>query len=366
MSQTVIGIFKDSTEAQNAREHLLRKGFTDDIIDVASQSGTAISDRSSQEEHEDFGDKISRFFNNLFGNEDESSKYSKAAARGTVVTVHAQTTEQAETAADILDDYGAVDVDEYGSDYRGDTDRTSITGTSEVDRMGGMNSGRVGVTDNTTSSTDYTENRMPNDRLSNAAREADASIPNAGMGSNTNRTDSDRYSNADAESDINAENRSDTDRTGNREENRIPIIEENLNIEKKEVQTGGQRIRSRIVERPVEETIRLRQEHVKVERNPVNRPANEGEIGNFKEGTIEVTENAEIPIVNKEARVVEEVNVFKDVDEKQEVIKETLRNTEVEADELNQKKVRNEDENLDEKDREHHHDDPHHQRPGII
>jgi uncharacterized protein (TIGR02271 family) len=115
----------------------------------------------------------------------------------------------------------------------------------------------------------------------------------------------------------------------------LPIIEEELHVGKRIVQTGGARLRSRIVERPVEETLRLREEHVRVERNAVNRPATEADLNNFREGTIELTEQAEVPVVSKDARVVEEISLSKDVEEREEIIRDTVRSTEVDVDNLN-------------------------------
>jgi len=118
---------------------------------------------------------------------------------------------------------------------------------------------------------------------------------------------------------------------------KIPIIEENLEVGKRTVQTGGVRVRSRIVEKPVEEELRLRQERVFVERTPVDRPASEADFTTFKEGEMEVTEHAEVPVVNKEARVVEEVNLGKDVDTRNETVRDTVRKTEVDVENLEDK-----------------------------
>ncbi|RNI21869.1 DUF2382 domain-containing protein [Rufibacter latericius] len=120
----------------------------------------------------------------------------------------------------------------------------------------------------------------------------------------------------------------------NQDETVIPIIEENLQVGKEEVETGGVHVSSRIVERPVEEHVRLREERVVVERTPVDRPASERDLDNFQEGEIELTEHAEVPIVNKEARVVEEVSLEKEVEEHDEVIRDSVRSTEVEVDDL--------------------------------
>ena len=114
----------------------------------------------------------------------------------------------------------------------------------------------------------------------------------------------------------------------------IPVIEEQLNIGKEVVETGGARIRSRIVERPVEENLSLREEHINVERREVNRPASEGDLATFQEGTIEITEHAEVPVVSKEARVVEEIALNKQIEEREEVIRDTVRSTDVEVERL--------------------------------
>lgn len=114
----------------------------------------------------------------------------------------------------------------------------------------------------------------------------------------------------------------------------IPIIEEELQIGKRVVETGGARLRSRIIERPVEENINLREEHVHVERIPVNRPATNADLNAFQEGEIEITEHAEVPVVAKEARVVEEISLEKEVEERNETIRDTIRRTDVEIENL--------------------------------
>jgi uncharacterized protein (TIGR02271 family) len=111
----------------------------------------------------------------------------------------------------------------------------------------------------------------------------------------------------------------------------IPVIKEELNVGKEEVETGGVRLRSRVVETPVSEDISLRQETVNVERTDVDRSATREDLANA-ESEIEMRETEEVPVVNKEARVVEEIRVTKDVNERDEVINDSARNTEVDID----------------------------------
>ncbi len=112
------------------------------------------------------------------------------------------------------------------------------------------------------------------------------------------------------------------------------VIEENLQVGKCTEQTSGVRLRSRIVEKPVEASVRPREEPVVVNRIPVNRPATEADFKTFKEGQVEMTETAERAVVAKQAHVVEEVSLGKQVTEREEVIHDTVRNTEVDVEQL--------------------------------
>jgi len=114
----------------------------------------------------------------------------------------------------------------------------------------------------------------------------------------------------------------------------IEVVEEDVQIGKRAVETGGVRVTSHVREVPVEEDVTLRQEHVEVERRPVNRPATEADFNTFKEGTIEMRETQEEAVVAKDARVVEEIHLRKDVDEHTEKVRDTVRRTEVEVEQL--------------------------------
>ncbi len=114
----------------------------------------------------------------------------------------------------------------------------------------------------------------------------------------------------------------------------LPIVEERLEVGKRVVQRGGIRVNSRVIETPVEETVQLREEHFNVERRTVDRPVSEADLAAFKESTIEFTETAEEVVITKHARVVEEVIVSKVVKEHAETVRDTVRRTDVEVEEL--------------------------------
>jgi stress response protein YsnF len=255
MAQTVIGLFENESDARRAAEQLEQSGISRSSVDIGRSGAYTQQQGVSSERESENG--ITRFFKNLFGDDDDADRYSRVSSSGDycIVTVHARTQEEAERAADLLDDAGAINVDEQDATY-------SRQGVASSDRDSLRTTGR-----------------------------------------------------------------SDSDAT-------IERVQEELQVGKREVERGGVRVRSRIVERPVEETLRLREEHVHVERNPVNRPLSDADRTAFQEQNIELTERAEVPVVNKEARVVEEIRISKDVDERTETIRDTVRSTEVDIDEV--------------------------------
>jgi uncharacterized protein (TIGR02271 family) len=113
----------------------------------------------------------------------------------------------------------------------------------------------------------------------------------------------------------------------------IPVVDEQLRVGKREVQRGGVRVRSYVEETPVQEQVSLREEHVEIERRPVNEPVRGANVENlFQERSIELTEHAEEAVVDKEAVVREEIDIHKGVDLRTETISDTVRHTKVDVD----------------------------------
>lgn len=279
MAQTVVGFFDDASDARKAVTQLTEKGINRGNIDIRENStDTRVSndynnDRSYDNDRDrDHESGIGHFFKSLFGDDDdEADRYSKVASNSrSIVTVQAQSREEAERAADILDEYGAIDVDERSAQYN-----KTGTGTGYA----------------ATEDRDYSTREGRNDR----------------------------------------------------EETVIPRVEENLQVRKRVEERGGVRVRSRIVERPVEEHLRLREEHVNVERKAVNRPVTAEDERLFQDREIELTERTEVPVVNKEARVVEEIRLSKEVNERQETVRDTVRKTEVDVDKIDEGRTRDRD-----------------------
>ncbi|MGI4728781.1 MAG: DUF2382 domain-containing protein [Janthinobacterium lividum] len=247
MSQTVIGIFDYTSEAQEAVSYLVSNGFSRDSIDLSSRGAETEGTTDTAYEDEDHS-SVGGFFSNLFGSSDETEKYTQVGQKGSIVTVHAKSADESEKAARILDNYGAIDVNERAEQYKSGNTALGVPQPAKT-------------------------------------QEGDS----------------------------------------------IKIIEEKMQVGKREVETGGVRLRSRIVEQAVHEDVRLRTERVRVERTNVSRAATEADLAAFKNATIEMKETAEVPVVSKEAYVTGEVSLGKEVSEKNQTVEGTVRKTEVDT-----------------------------------
>ena len=121
--------------------------------------------------------------------------------------------------------------------------------------------------------------------------------------------------------------------TGN-DEIVVPIVEEELSVGKRQIQRGGARVHTRMTERPVDASVTLREESVTVERHAVNRPVSGNEAAFGQAADVVVTTTEEVPVVSKEARVVEEVVVGKTETERTETVRDTVRRTDVEVEDV--------------------------------
>ncbi len=113
----------------------------------------------------------------------------------------------------------------------------------------------------------------------------------------------------------------------------IKVMEERLTVGKRAVNTGGARVRSYVVETPVEEQVTLHSETLRVERRPVT----DGRLvtdADFREQSVEMRSTSEEVVVGKEARVVEEISLHKEATDRVETVRDTVRSTKVEVGEV--------------------------------
>jgi stress response protein YsnF len=108
------------------------------------------------------------------------------------------------------------------------------------------------------------------------------------------------------------------------------VVEEELAVGTRVVQRGGVRVHSYVEERPVEELVRLREERLSVERRPADRVLERPDAA-FTERSVELTAEGEEAVVEKRARVVEEVLVNKELEQREQTIRDTVRRKDVEV-----------------------------------
>lgn len=114
----------------------------------------------------------------------------------------------------------------------------------------------------------------------------------------------------------------------------VPVIEEELQVGKRKVEKGGVKVKTTVTETPVEADIHLHEEHVTVKRRAVDRPVTGADVAAFQEGTIEMKELAEEAVVSKRARVIEEVVISKQGHDKKQTVRDKVRKTDVEVQEI--------------------------------
>jgi stress response protein YsnF len=114
----------------------------------------------------------------------------------------------------------------------------------------------------------------------------------------------------------------------------LHVVQENLEVGKREVERGRVRLRSKLIEDPVEKEIGLRAETIRVNRRGADRPVTEADRELFKELLIEVIEHGEEPVVTKSAKIVGEVVVTKEIADKVHTVRDKVRRVDVEVEEI--------------------------------
>jgi uncharacterized protein (TIGR02271 family) len=271
MSYTVVGLFNNRNQAETAIRELTQRGFVSENIDISSRAASGGASRNTATEEVVITDSVANFFNSLFNNDKKNAGKYANAA---------------------------ADADSIVTVHVGDDERAREA-AFVLDKNGAIDIDGTA----TTANTQNRQNLVETDR---------------GAGNAQNIAQNNNQNNADYQSGTT-----------------IPVIEEQLQIDKQVVETGGVRVRSRIVEKPIEENVRLRNQYVIVNRNRVDREVTDEDFSSFREGEIEFLELAEVPVIGKHARVVEEVEIGSRVSEHEETVHETLRSTDVQIEEIN-------------------------------
>lgn len=206
MQQTLIAVFDNRGDAQKAQEELVACGYPRETVRLSEGDAAGDASRAQQGAARAAGDNsftsgIRLFFSELFGTDrsEPAQMYSEAVSRGNyVLTLTADSLPEVERAADIVERFGPIDIDEHAELWRG--------------AKAGQESMRAGA----------------------------GTMQQSQPGSQQF-----------AQGQPGAQQRAET--------TAIPVIQEELKVGKRQVERGGVRIYQRVLETPVSESVGLRE-----------------------------------------------------------------------------------------------------------
>ena len=113
----------------------------------------------------------------------------------------------------------------------------------------------------------------------------------------------------------------------------LQLAEEQLQVGKKNVETGRTRVRRFTTERDVSQDVTLHEEHAEVLRNALAQPAALDQV-DWADRELEAVDTKEQALVNKTARIVEEVSLRTKGTDHVETIHEKLRRQQAQVEQL--------------------------------
>ena len=298
--RVVTAFFDTRAAAEKAKADILAAGMTHHSVSITEGRGTSTTGSSTATDGEGFWGSLK----NIFAPEADKHVYAEGLHRGGFLLT-AQTSEtDYDRILDILDADGAVDMDERESQWRSEgwTGRhegyafsrgTSTVAAAPVAALGTGTStaATTGVASERTTALSRDETHA-----ADGMTDVTGASPVGGLGGET-----------------------------------IQLAEEQLRVGKRDVNHGRVRLRSYVVEKPVNESVSLHSERVDLARQPVDRALGAGE-NLFQERTISAEEHAEEAVASKDARVYAEVSLGQVAQDRTQEIHDTVRKTEVEVD----------------------------------
>jgi stress response protein YsnF len=266
--QTIVGLYATPTVAQEVRTRLEAEGVPSSDISIRNEAAPVTATTPTEDSTSSSG---GGFWDWLFGSEastDERDRYAHHLRSGLVaVSVRVGSEGQQTRIIDVMEQFDPVDLDNDAS-----TAGSTGLGSREISRTEGASSGAGGMASDPTGRT--------------------------GAGAGTDEV--------------------------------VPLSKEELAVGKRQVERRY-RVRTHIVERPVEAQVNLRDERVTIERRAAPDSARAGE-GDFQDKDVEIVERREEPVITKTKRADEEIVVRRDVSDRAETVRDTVRETKVDID----------------------------------
>jgi uncharacterized protein (TIGR02271 family) len=305
--RTITGLFDSRAEAERTVETLVQQHGMDrnqiTVTAAGSENVTAGTTERRSEDHHGFLASL----RDLFMPEEDRTTYAEGLRRGGIMVAVQAPDDRIEAVMDAFERHGAVDLDAREQEWRAGGWTGEAATTVPHSTYGG--DAVVGP------SSDGTRTGLAAEPTATGMTSAPAASTTAAQGAVAQGAMAEGTRTAAAG-----------------KEEAIPLVEERLRVGKREISHGRVRVRTYVVETPVQEQVTLREERVEVERRPVDRPLTDADRADFTDRVIEATETSEEAVIGKEARVREEVVVRKEAGERVETVSDTVRRTEVEVD----------------------------------
>ena len=306
---TITAFYESRDYADRAAEKLRQSGV--------SASDVTISPENARDEYGLYGSdtantKKTGFWASLedmFGGTEHHDTYAEGVRRGHVLLTAHVADAQLERAIAILEEHGSIDLDEHEETWRSEgwtgapasTSSSAATMATAGGAVGMAMAGKAAPT--RVVETDTVTTRAPAVAPAPVAKAPIAMAPKPVV--------------------------SQPVVAGRGTEDVLQVVEERLNVGKRAVSRGKVRLHSYVVETAVSENVSLRDETVTIDRHAVDRPVAAVGADAFQERTIEMEEIDEEAVMSKTARVVEEIGIRKDVSDRTETVRDTVRSTKV-------------------------------------
>jgi uncharacterized protein (TIGR02271 family) len=317
---TVTALYDTRGAAEAARDGLIGISIHEEDISIRSTD-----DLSQPVEQESKGFWAS--LGDLFMPDEDRSLYSEGVRRGGYLLVANVPEGMEREAEEIMDRADPIDLDERSANWRsegwtGESYRSDTGYGAGATAVGAGTVGSAYATDDLRTRSEFTDTTGMGSNQDLAGARA-AGSTSAGVG------DVPAYGSVTGTGDYEGGLRG-GDRLGTAgDDQTVQLAKEELRVGKRDASGGRVRIRTYVVERPVEADVNLRQERVTIDRRPVDRAATVGDDA-FQERTIEATERSEEAVIDKVARVKEEIGLHRDVENRTETVRDTVRETEAE------------------------------------
>ena len=311
----IVALYETMSEANKARDMLVHAGVSSESIQVMDKSSDTMA---GGVDYEAGNQGMWGAIKSLFVPDEEAHAYNHAISKGhAMVVVSPAGSANREAIIHTLESTNPIDFDakleewrQSGYDYQGSGSQGASTASTTVNRAASTPANYA------VNQTTATDNIPASAGMASTAATMGASATSAMAGAPSTPAAGTSVSMATTAGDTDT----------------IKVMEERLRVGKREVAAGAVRVRSYVVERPVEEQVSLHEERVRVERHPVDRAVTAADAaGAFQERTIEAQARSEEAVVQKDVRVVEEIGIKKEAADRTETVRDTVRKTEVDV-----------------------------------